>query len=259
MAKSSSLFDLSHKICVVTGGGAGIGEAIAWEMARAGAKVVVSDRDAVACARVADELHAEGHAAIAVACDVAQTDALSALVDATLREWEAIDVLVCNAGVAPHFGPIAEATDSHYDVTMTVNLKSILQLTSRVIPGMVARGGGAVIIMSSIAGVRGNRMLGLYGLSKAANAELARNLAVEWGPRNVRVNAISPGVIETVFASPIATDPERAERRKQITPMRRFGVPRDVAGVAVFLASDAAAFVTGQNIIVDGGTTIGDG
>jgi NAD(P)-dependent dehydrogenase (short-subunit alcohol dehydrogenase family) len=142
---------------------------------------------------------------------------------------------------------------------MTVNLRSVLWLTSEVIPGMAARGGGSVIITSSISGVRGNKAIGLYGLSKAGNAELARNLAVEWGPSNVRVNAISPGLVRTEFARPMLEKPEVMERRLALTPLRRAGEPHEVAGVAVMLAARAGAFITGQNLIVDGGTTIGDG
>jgi NAD(P)-dependent dehydrogenase (short-subunit alcohol dehydrogenase family) len=142
---------------------------------------------------------------------------------------------------------------------MTVNLRSILWLTSLVIPGMAARGGGSVILTSSLSGLRGNQSLGLYGLSKAGCAQLARNLAVEWGPKNVRVNAISPGVIATEFARPLTDNAEVLARRLALTPLRRTGTPAEIAGVAVLLAAPAGAFITGQNLVVDGGTLIGDG
>jgi NAD(P)-dependent dehydrogenase (short-subunit alcohol dehydrogenase family) len=156
-------------------------------------------------------------------------------------------------------GPISSSSDADWSLTMTVNLRSVLWLTNLVIPQMAERRDGTVIITSSIAGVRGNKAIGLYGLSKAANAQLARNLAVEWGPSNVRVNAISPGVIRTEFARPMLDNERVMERRLSLTPLRRVGTPQEVAGVAVMLASAAGAFMTGQNVIVDGGTTIGDG
>lgn len=253
-----SLFDLAGRVAIVTGASSGIGESIARELASFGAKIAVSGIDDAGCRRVADDLIAQGAEVITVRCDVSVAEDLAHLVETTTSQLGPVDILVCNAGVAPHFGPIGSASDAQYELTMSINLRSVLKLTSLVIPDMALRGGGSVIIISSIAGVRGNKMLGLYGLSKAASAELARNLAVEWGPCNVRVNAISPGVIETAFAGPIAADPVRAEARKSVTPLRRFGQPRDVAGVAVFLASAAAGFITGQNLIVDGGTTISD-
>jgi NAD(P)-dependent dehydrogenase (short-subunit alcohol dehydrogenase family) len=175
------------------------------------------------------------------------------------KPWGQIDVLVCNAGVAPHWGPIATSSSRDWDVTMAVNLRSVVRLTTLVIPGMALRRDGAVILTSSIAGLRGNRAVGLYALSKAAVAQLARNLAVEWGPSNVRVNAVSPGVINTEFARPLLDDPATTARRVALTPLRRVGEPREVAGIAVMLASAAGAFVTGQNIVVDGGTLVGDG
>jgi NAD(P)-dependent dehydrogenase (short-subunit alcohol dehydrogenase family) len=156
-------------------------------------------------------------------------------------------------------GPLGSASDADWDLTMTVNLRSVHWLTSRIVPKMAESGGGSVILISSISGVRGNKAIGLYGLSKAAGAQLARNLAVEWGPQNVRVNAISPGLIRTQFATPLLENPNVLERRLSLTPLRRVGEPHEIAGVAVMLASPAGAFVTGQNLIVDGGTTISDG
>ena len=177
----------------------------------------------------------------------------------TLAERERIDVLVCNAGVAPHLGPIAAASDQDWEQTMTVNLRSMLWLSSLVIPAMAQRRDGAVILTASLSSLRGNKSIGLYGLSKAGVAQLARNLAVEWGPSNVRVNAISPGVIATEFARPLTEDAPALARRLAQTPLRRIGQPHEIAGVAVMLASPAGAFITGQNLIVDGGTLISDG
>ncbi|MFM0478092.1 SDR family oxidoreductase [Paraburkholderia strydomiana] len=253
------LFDLRGKTAVVTGASSGIGEAIARELAAHGAKVVVSSIDLDLCNRVVHDLVAQGAEAVAIRCDVGKPEDLENVIESASASFGGIDILVCNAGVGPHFGPMAAATDAEYELTMAINLRSILRLTSLVIPGMAARGRGSVIIISSIAGLRGNKMLGLYGVSKAASAQLARNLAVEWGPQNVRVNTISPGVIETPFATAITADPLRSATRKGVTPLRRFGTPRDIAGVAVFLASDAANFVTGHNLVVDGGTIVSDG
>ncbi len=253
------LFDLRGKVALVTGATRGIGRAIAEEMARHGAAVAISSNEGEECAARAAALREEGCDAIGVACDVTSREQLEALVARTLDAFGKIDVLVCNAGVAPHVGPIASASAQDWDITMTVNLRSVLWLTSLVIPEMAQRRDGAVIITSSIAGLRGNKSIGLYGLSKAASAELARNLAVEWGPSNVRVNAISPGVIDTAFATPMLSDAAVMERRLALTPLRRVGTPQEIAGVAVMLASAAGAFITGQNIVVDGGTTIGDG
>jgi NAD(P)-dependent dehydrogenase (short-subunit alcohol dehydrogenase family) len=256
---SGSLFDLHDHVALVTGATRGIGRAIAEQMATAGAQVVVSSEDPHACDATAAEMRESGLDVIGIPCDVTSRENIDALVARTLELRERIDVLVCNAGVAPHMGPIATASGEQWDLTMTVNLRSVVWLTSLVIPGMAARGSGSVIITSSIAGVRGNKAIGLYGLSKAGNAELARNLAVEWGPSNVRVNAISPGLIRTEFARPLLDDAEVMKRRLALTPLRRAGEPDEIAGVAVMLASRAGAFITGQNLIVDGGTTIGDG
>lgn len=170
-----------------------------------------------------------------------------------------IDVLVCNAAVQGPAGPIGETSAADWQQVMGINLESDLSLSSRVILGMARRGGGAVILMSSIAGLRGNGAIGLYGLSKAALAQLARNLAVEWGPKGVRVNAISPGLIRTPLAARLLADEGFMERRLSLTPLRRVGEPHEIAGVAVMLASRAGGFITGQNLVVDGGTLIGDG
>jgi NAD(P)-dependent dehydrogenase (short-subunit alcohol dehydrogenase family) len=256
---TSDLFSLEGKVALITGATRGLGLAIAEEMGRSGAHVVVSSNEPDACRAVERSLQGAGVLALGVSCDVSCREALQTLVDAALTRFGRIDVLVCNAGVAPHMGPIASASDADWDLTITVNLRSILWLTSMVIPQMADRRDGSVIIISSIAGVRGNKSIGLYGLSKAGSAELARNLAVEWGPSNVRVNAISPGLVRTDFAKPLLEDPDTLQRRVALTPLRRVGEPREIAGIAVMLASHAGTFITGHNLIVDGGTTIGDG
>ncbi|MEX1167586.1 MAG: SDR family oxidoreductase, partial [Hydrogenophaga sp.] len=170
-----------------------------------------------------------------------------------------LDVLVCNAGIQGPAGPLADATELDWQSVFDINLRATVRLTSRLIPAMAQRGSGSVVLMSSIAGLRGNRAIGLYGLSKAALAQLARNLAVEWGPHGVRVNAISPGLIRTPLAEQLMADEAFMARRLLATPLRRVGEPHEVAGIVAMLASAAGAFITGHNLVVDGGTTISDG
>ena len=253
------IFSLAGKTALVTGGTRGIGFASARLLAQAGGRVVVSSEDDADCRRAAAALRAENLDVVGIACDAAERAQVEALAASVGREHGRIDVLVCNAGIAPHMGPIATATDEDYECTMTVNLRSALWLTSAVIPTMAAGGGGSVVLMSSIAGLRGNRGLGVYSLSKAGLAALARNLAVEWGPQQIRVNAISPGVVETEFARPLTDNDAAMLRRLALTPLRRTGKPEEIAATVLYLASPAGAFVTGHNLVVDGGTTIGDG
>jgi NAD(P)-dependent dehydrogenase (short-subunit alcohol dehydrogenase family) len=255
-----ALFALTGKSALVTGASRGIGLAIAETFARAGARVVLSSEDPAACAEVAARLRNAGLDVHAVACnaaDHAEVQALAARAQAACDGR--IDILVCNAGVAGPHGPLAASSDADWEQVMTINLRSALWLTSLLVPAMAARRDGSVIVTASLSALRGNRSIGLYGISKAGLLQLVRNLAVEWGPSNVRANAISPGVIRTDFARPIVDDDQAAPRRQQLTPLRRFGEPAEIAGVALMLAAPAGAFITGQNIIVDGGTLIGDG
>lgn len=250
------MFDLKGQVAVVTGSTRGIGKAIARAFGQAGAMVVISSRRQEACEAVASEFRAEGLEVMALACHVGHKDQLQGLVDQTMQAWGRIDILVCNAATNPVYGPMAEIADDAFDKIMGTNVRSVFQLCNMVCPGMAERGRGSVILISSIAALRGNAVIGVYGISKAAEAGLARNLAVEWGPKGVRVNAIAPGLIRTDFARALLEDPVRRQRSEQATPLRRIGEPEDIAGVALFLASDAAAFVTGQTIVADGGETI---
>ncbi|MDH3742817.1 MAG: SDR family oxidoreductase [Hyphomicrobiales bacterium] len=250
------MFDLSGKVAIVTGSTRGIGKAIAIAYARAGAKVVISSRKADMCAAVAEEITAEGHEALAIACHVDDGGQLKALVDETVKAWGGVDILVCNAATNPIYGPMVDASDEAFDKIMQTNVRSVFQLCNLVCPMMAEKGDGSVIVISSIAGLRGNDVIGLYGVSKAAEAGLVRNLAVEWGPKGIRANAISPGLVKTEFARALWEDPVRLERAEKQTPLRRIGEPEDIAGVAVFLASKASAYVTGQNFVADGGETI---
>jgi NAD(P)-dependent dehydrogenase (short-subunit alcohol dehydrogenase family) len=255
----AALFDLRDQVALITGAVGGLGRAIAEQMAASGATVVVSDLDQAQCELTAQRLRQSGHQAHAISCDVSRRDAIDALTETALKRCQRIDILVCNAGVQGPAGPLGESSDADWQRVMDTNLRSALWLCSAVIPGMAARGAGSVILMSSIAGIRGNKSIGLYGLSKAALAQLARNLAVEWGPAGVRVNAISPGLIHTPLAAPLLTNSAFMERRLALTPLRRIGEPHEVAGAVVLLASRAGAFITGHNLIIDGGTTISDG
>jgi NAD(P)-dependent dehydrogenase (short-subunit alcohol dehydrogenase family) len=252
----SDLFSLRGQVAVVTGASKGIGRAIAEAMAAGGARVVISSRKGEACEQVAGAINAAGGEALALACNISHKSDLQGLVDRTLEHWGQIDALVCNAAVNPYFGPLAEIPDEAYDKTMNANVRSNLWLCNMVIPGMAARGGGAVILVSSIAGLKGHGKLGVYALSKAADMQLARNLAVEWGRSNVRVNTIAPGLVRTDMARTLWDDPERLSHALESYPLGRIGEPQDIAGAAVFLASRAGDFMTGQTLVIDGGTTV---
>jgi NAD(P)-dependent dehydrogenase (short-subunit alcohol dehydrogenase family) len=250
------MIDLRDKVAVITGSSRGIGKAIAEAYARAGARVVVSSRKAETCEPVAEALRQQGFEAAAIPCHIARKDQLQALTDAALARFGRIDILVCNAAVNPVYGPMAELTDDAFDKILTANVKGTLWLCNMVIPQMAARRSGSVILLSSIAGLRASAAIGGYGVSKAAEAALARNLALEWGPSNVRVNAIAPGLIATDFARALIEDPSQRDRFVSRNPLRRIGKPDEIAGVALFLASDLSSYVTGQVLVADGGDTI---
>jgi NAD(P)-dependent dehydrogenase (short-subunit alcohol dehydrogenase family) len=218
--------------------------------------VVVSSRKAEACDSVVAAIKKDGGSAISVVCNVGHKDQLTALVAETRRQFGAIDILICNAAVNPYYGPLAEIPDEAYDRTMDSNVRSNLWLCQMALPDMAARRDGSIVIISSIAGVRGTATLGAYAISKAADFQLARNLAVEWGKHNIRVNCIAPGLVKTDFAKALWENPEMLERRLAATPLGRIGEPEDIAGIALLLASPSASFITGQVIVADGGVTI---
>jgi len=255
----SNLFDLQGSVALVTGATGGMGSAISAALAAQGARVIVSDLDAARCEAAADALRAQGRQARALACDMRDPHSIDAMARAAIEVWGHLDTLVCNAAVPGPVGPIGSTGAADWDAVMGVNLAAPLALSASIIPHMAGRGGGSVVLMSSIAGLRGNRGIGLYGLSKAGLAQLARNLAVEWGPSGVRVNAVSPGLIRTPFATDLLNDEKFMARRLAATPLRRVGEPDEVAGVVAMLASRAGAFITGHNLVIDGGTTISDG
>ena len=255
-AGPASPFELTGKVALVTGSTRGIGLAIAERLALSGARVVVSSRKADACERARERIASLGAEAVGVPCNVGDKERLRALVDASVEAFGGIDVLVCNAATNPYFGPLERIGDEAYDKILATNLRSNVWLCNMVLPLMAARGGGSVVILSSIAGIMGTRLLGAYALTKAALAQLARNLAVEWGGRGVRVNCIAPGVVRTDFARALYENPRAHDRVVGGVPLGRLGEPDDVAGAAAFLASPAAAYVTGQTLVVDGGATI---
>jgi NAD(P)-dependent dehydrogenase (short-subunit alcohol dehydrogenase family) len=250
-------FDLTGQVAVITGSSRGIGRSAAEIMASLGAKVVVSSRKADACEAVAAAIKKNGGEAIVIPCNISRKEEVEGLVKGTLDKWGRIDTLVCNAAVNPYFGPLAKIPDDAFDKIMNSNIKSNLWLCNLAIPSMAEKGGGSVVIVSSIGGLRGSAMLGAYGISKAADFQLARSLAVEWGPKNIRVNCVAPGLIKTDFARALWEDEKNLKPRLATTPLRRIGEPDEIGGIVAFLASRSASFMTGTVIVADGGVTIG--
>jgi NAD(P)-dependent dehydrogenase (short-subunit alcohol dehydrogenase family) len=250
------LFDLTGKTAIVTGSTKGIGKAIAERLAEHGAKVVISSRKADACAAVAAAINAKHPgAAIAVPANISSRDDLETLVEETRKAFGHIDILVCNAASNPYYGPMSGISDEAFNKILGNNIVSNHWLIHMVAPEMKARKDGAIIVVSSIGGLRGSGVLGAYAISKAADMQLARNLAQELSPDNIRVNCIAPGLVKTDFARALWDTKEAENRASFATPLRRLGEPDDIAGAAVFLASRAGAWMTGQTIVVDGGTT----
>ena len=251
------LFDLTGKVAVVTGSSRGIGRAIARILAESGAKITVTSRKVENCDAVAKEITSDGGQAIAVACNVSDKVQVSNLIKETLAQLGPVDILVCNAATNPIYGPMAELEDRAVEKIFATNVQGPTWMINQVTPQMAAAGGGSIILLSSIAGLTGSKNIGAYAISKAADAQMARNYAVELGPMNIRVNAIAPGLVKTDFARTL-WEGEEGKAFAAKTPLGRLGEPEDIAGVAAFLASDAAKFVTGQVIIADGGVMIAD-
>lgn len=253
-----NLFDLTGKVALVTGSTSGMGKAIAEILGLHGATVIISSNDEKGCFATQTEFKNKGINALAIPCDVSKKEEIEALVSESEKKAGAIAILVNCVGIAIS-GSFLDIDSEKFEKTMQINLENAIYLTQKIIPNMQAQKEGAIIYLASLSSVRGNKNLGLYGISKAGLAQLARNLAVEFGPDNIRVNAISPGVIDTEFAMPLTKNPELIEKRISLTPLRRIGKVEEVAGMALLLASKAGAFISGQNIIIDGGTTISDG
>jgi len=251
-----NLFDLTGKVAIVTGSSRGIGRAIAEQLAAHGARVAISSRKAEACEAVVQAIRERGGEAVAIPASISDKAGLQALVDGTRRAFGPIDVLVCNAASNPYFGPSGGISDEQFEKIMRNNVLSNHWLAQMVHPDMKARRDGAIIIVSSVGGLKGSTEIGVYGISKAADMQLARNLACEWGPDNIRVNCIAPGLIKTDFARALYEDPKRRAAAEARFPLRRLGEPEDIAGIAVMLAGRAGAFITGQSIVADGGAII---
>jgi NAD(P)-dependent dehydrogenase (short-subunit alcohol dehydrogenase family) len=253
-----NLFDLSGQVAIITGSSRGIGRAIAERMAEHGARVVISSRKLQACEEVVQAINAKHGAgrAVAIAANISSKDDLALLVKQTQQQLGPVDVLVCNAASNPYYGPQAGITDEQFRKILDNNIVANHWLIGMVAPQMIERKSGSIIIVSSIGGLRGSPVIGAYCISKAADMQLARNLAVEFGPHNVRVNCIAPGLIKTDFARALWEDADMLKERMSTTPMRRIGEPDEIAGAAVFLASQAGSYVTGQSLVVDGGVTI---
>ncbi len=252
------LFDLKGQVAIVTGSSRGIGRAIAERLAEHGAKVVISSRNQSSCDEVAAAINARHGAgsALAVAANISRKEALQALVDQTMAAYGRVDTLVCNAASNPYYGPMAGIGDEQFRKILDNNIVSNHWLIQMVAPQMTARRDGSIIIVSSIGGLRGSTVIGAYCISKAADMQLARNLACELGPDNIRVNCIAPGLIKTDFAKALWDNPEALAARNAETPLRRIGDPDEIAGAAVYLAAPASRFMTGQSLVIDGGVTI---
>ena len=252
------LFDLTGKSAIITGSSRGIGKAIAERLAEHGCQVVISSRKAGPCEEVAAAInakHGEGRA-IAVPASIASKEDLQRLVDETNAAFGKIDIVICNAASNPYAGPMAGISDEQFEKILQNNVISNHWLIQMCAPQMLERGEGSVVIVSSIGGLRGNPLIGAYNVSKAADMQLARNLAVEWGARGVRVNCIAPGLIKTDFARYLWENPEILKVATDPAPLRRIGMPDEIAGAAVYLASPASTYMTGQTLVVDGGITI---
>ncbi|WP_369753988.1 SDR family NAD(P)-dependent oxidoreductase [Flavobacterium sp. WC2409] len=254
----NNLFDLRGKIALITGSTSGMGKAIAEIIGLHGATVIISSNDEKGCNATLIEFENKGINALTITCDVSKKEAIDKLVFESEEKVGPIDILVNCVGIAIP-GSFLDIKSEDFAKTMQINLENAIYLTQKVVPIMQSKKEGAIIFLASLSSVRGNKNLGLYGISKAGLAQLARNLAVEFGPDNIRVNAISPGVIDTEFAKPLTENPELMNKRIALTPLRRIGKVEEVAGMALLLASKAGGYMTGQNIIIDGGTTISDG
>jgi NAD(P)-dependent dehydrogenase (short-subunit alcohol dehydrogenase family) len=249
------IFDLSGKVAIVTGSSRGIGRSVAEQLAAAGARVVVTSRTAAACEDVAAAIRGTGGEAIALPANISRKAEIEEMVRRTVQQWGRVDILVANAATNPYYGPMAGASDEVFEKVMRNNVQSNLWLAKLVLPGMAERRDGVVIFVGSIGGFRGRAALGIYGMSKAAEMQMARCLALEWGASNIRINCIAPGLIRTDFSRAIWENPKLLREREELLPLHRIGEPDDIGGIAVMLASRAGAFITGQVITADGGET----
>lgn len=257
MGIETDLFDLTGRVALLTGASRGMGKAMAAALAAHGATVIVSSRKLDQCEAAAAEINAAGRGkAIPIAGNIGRKDELQALVDATRMAAGPIDIVIGNAGVNVHYGPMSDIPDDAFDKIMQANVRSNHWLAQMVLPDMHAKGRGSIAFTASVGAYKPSDALGTYGISKLALIGLVRNLAMENGPHGVRVNAIAPGLVKTEFARKLWDSPAGERRAVEDTPLRRLGEPEDLAGTAVFLASDASRYITGQSITVCGGTNM---
>ena len=250
------MFNLKNKVAIITGSSMGIGREIAYQMSKAGAKVIISSRKKEICENVAKDIQSMGFSAISIPCHVGKKDQIKNLVDKTINEYGKIDIIVSNAATNPAFGPLSNIEDEAFDKILAINLKSSIWLINEASPYLKKNKSSSIIIMSSISAFIGTKDIGAYGISKAAEISLVKHLAVELGSFGIRVNAIAPGLIKTEFSRALWENKEKLQKQEQNTPLKRIGYPKDISGIAHFLASDASAFITGQLIVADGGETI---
>ncbi len=253
------MFDLSGKVAIVTGGSKGIGRSVCENMARAGARIVVTSRKLDACEEVANNICDEGGEAIAIASSLGKQDTLKAMVDQTIETWGKVDTLICNAAINPYYGPLADLSNEVFDTMMHSNVRDNLFLCKQVLPGMAERNDGSIVVISSVGAIRGNSIIGAYGMTKAADMALVRNLAVEWGKKNIRVNCVAPGLIKTDFARALWENPQTRAHLEKMTPLGRVGEPDDIGLLVTFLATRGGDFITGETIVADGGMSISMG
>ena len=253
-----SLFNLKNKSILITGSSRGIGKAIAKHSALHGANVIISSRKEDACKATADEINTlvGDEVAYPIAASISEPSQLEALVNKTREKLGKIDVLICNAATNPFMGSMLDMPSDKFDKVMENNIKSNQLLCNLVIPEMVERNDGSIIIISSIGGLKGSNLLGAYNISKAADIMMVKNIAAEFGRNNIRANSIAPGLIKTDFAKALWENPDILKAVLGNTPMQRIGQPDEIAGAAVMLSSKAGEYINGQTIVIDGGTTI---
>lgn len=250
-------FDLTGRVAIVTGSSRGIGQSIAEHLADHGAKVVITSRNLEPCQTVADAINAKHPgSAIAVTSSLSSKESLQEMVDAGRAAFGEIDILVCNAASNPHYGPMATISDEQFRKTLDHNIVAQHWLIQMVAPHMIARRSGSIVLISSIGGLRGSPIIGTYGITKAADIQMAKNLAREFGPHNVRINVIAPGLVRTDFARALWENPENLKNSTSNAALGRIGEPHEIAGAAVYLASDASSFMTGQTLVIDGGVVV---
>lgn len=252
-------FDLTGKVALITGGSRGIGQTIAETYAAAGAKVVLASRKQASLDEVAEQIRRQGGEALPIATHTGNDQAIRALVEKVTEAYAGIDIVVNNAGTNPHFGPMLTASESQWDKILDVNVKGYFRVVKACVPGMKERGGGKVINVASITGLKPGPGMGVYSVSKAAVLMMTEVLAVELAADNIQVNAIAPGFVKTKFSAAIWSNPQINDMVMNTIPQRRMAAPNELTGIALYLASEASSYTTGATFVIDGGQTISSG